>query len=243
MVSLAPVVQVLVGVMITSKVTPQHRHTMRQAVSAAKSCDCNVDMLFFTGAGGDFAVESVQHGDIVQLGFEENMNRGKTFRWFAHAYQRLYIDRTSHADYVFKMDTDTSVDWCGLCQVAATHRRNQFLYIGRQNTRRICDESSTRVLCPPEGCVDFENGCWTYMSGGFYGMSSLLVKKVIESPYSYRHAHGPEDMQVGLWIREAYRATRVLNVPNGKLWCHWSPFGRDYPTGPNFRQRWTDCEK
>lgn len=243
MVALAPVVKILVGVMITSKVTPRHRQAMRQAVSVAASCNCNVDMLFFSGLGDDLGAEARQHGDIVQLDFEENMNKGKTFRWFAHAYKRLYVDRSSSADYVFKMDTDTSVDWCGLCQELAMQQSHEFVYIGRQNTRRTCDESGTRVLCPPEGCLDFQNECWTYMSGGMYGLSSRLVKRVIESPYSYRHAHGPEDMQTGLWIRNACPETRVVNVPNGVLWCHWSPFGRDYPGGTNFRQRWTDCEK
>ena len=77
-------VRILAGAMITSRVTREHRDNMRRTTQYL-DCGCDARMLFFAGKEGDFSDEIAAHNDIVQLDFAEQMNQGKTYRWFAMA--------------------------------------------------------------------------------------------------------------------------------------------------------------
>jgi hypothetical protein len=153
-------VRLLVGIMISSGVPESHRDSMRQAMATIDQCavPCHIDTVFFAGAGGDFADEDARHGDIVQLDFKDNIDEGKSFRWFSYAMW-LRLTRRTAASHVFKMDVDTSVDWCALCEHVKSLNRWRHAYVGRFNTRFWCGDYDT---CPPLRCVDFSDGCWVY---------------------------------------------------------------------------------
>jgi hypothetical protein len=56
----------------------------------------------------------MKFGDIIQMDFEENVDDFKTYNWFKFA-DKLHHQRSY--DAIFKMDTDTLVDWCGVCSI------------------------------------------------------------------------------------------------------------------------------
>ncbi len=233
-----PPLSVLVGIMITAQVTQQHRDNIRLTLTNSK-CSCDIKALFFAGSSGDFAQENSAHKDIVQLSFSETMNGGKTYRWFAFA-NALQTSGVHEFEAVFKMDADTSVDWCGLCNVVAESKNGgPHYYIGRLNDHDNCGEMP---LCPPINCSGFSQGCWVYMSGGMYGMSSLSLKKIMRHRYPRDHAVGHEDIQVGLWFKHALPSVALVNIDNGIIWCHNGAFHKQYPT-QNIRHHWLQCVK
>lgn len=232
-------VRILAGAMITSRVTREHRDNMRRTTQYL-DCGCDARMLFFAGKEGDFSDEIAAHNDIVQLDFAEQMNQGKTYRWFAMA-NMLRASGTFEFDAVFKMDTDTSVDWCGLCEaVAEVTKNSRHYYMGRRNSGGICGDMA---LCPPVDCVDYSENCWVYMSGGFYGMSAASLYKIMSHPFPKAHAIGHEDLQVGRWFQRVVPDVSIVNIDNGVLWCHDSAFHKSYPSGRHFRRRWVACDK
>jgi len=237
----ATVTRLLVGVMITSNVTPQHRARMRTVTTQALECGCDAKLLFFAGASNfDFASEIAEHKDIVQLDFPEKMNEGKTYRWFALANM---LRSSFLFDAAFKMDADTSVDWCSLCRMVAdagaAAAASPDFYVGRLNEGERCGEMPN---CPPDRCVDYSGRCWVYMSGGFYGMSASALGKLMVHPYTRLNSIGHEDIQVGRWFKRVLPDVRLVYADNGVVWCHNSAFHKSYPTG-NVRQRWVDCSK
>ena len=232
-------VRILVGAMITSHTTREHRDAMRSTLQNL-GCGCDARMLFFVGRDGDFNDEMAAHNDIMQLDFAEHMNEGKTYRWFATA-AIVQASRAFEFDAVFKMDADTSVDWCGLCAAVAEARKEaRHFYMGRPNSGGLCGALS---LCPPVDCVDYSQNCWVYMSGGFYGMSAASLQTLMAHSFPKAHALGHEDMQVGQWFRRVLPDVRLVNIDNGVLWCHDSAFHNMYPRGRFFRRRWIKCDK
>ena len=63
------------------------------------------------------------------------------------------------------------------------------------------------------------------MSGGFYGVSSTLANKMVESPHLSKHMRGIEDLQTGLLIKAVTRPeggnVDILSWENGVNWCHF----------------------
>jgi hypothetical protein len=66
------------------------------------------------------------------------------------------------------------------------------------------------------------------MSGGFYGVSSSLAKKMLDFPGLAHFNKGPEDLQIGHLIEAVLkkeplgrREINIMNWPNGEHWCHF----------------------
>ena len=82
--------------------------------------------------------------------------------------------------------------------------------------------------CPPKGCHDFSQGCWIYMSGGFYGVSSALAKKMINHPNLNQFKKGIEDLRTGHLVKAVIETEKdpqnmlqLSNWENGVHWCHF----------------------
>jgi len=163
--------------------------------------------------------------DVTVLDIQENMNRGKTRDWFHYAAAK-YASPELGITHIGKMDTDAYLDVGILIPTLtgfAAGCPNAFG--GRSWT---CEKGA---FCPPAGCGlpvgdDFlaykskDPGCWSYMQGGFYFMSSLMAHNVSEAG-GWWHNQGkrclPEDVMAGRavasWGRTKER-TRCMHVVN-----------------------------
>lgn len=63
------------------------------------------------------------------------------------------------------------------------------------------------------------------MSGGFYGVSSTLARKMVHGPTMKSFMRGFEDLQTGKLIQAVTARERgnvdVLGFDNGVNWCHF----------------------
>lgn len=60
------------------------------------------------------------------------------------------------------------------------------------------------------------------MSGGFYGVSQALLKKLVVNPHYNSFRRGYEDMQFGKLVRHVSASTvKTIHFPNGQYWCHF----------------------
>lgn len=206
-------------------------HYAVQDFNAAQKA-VHVDLRFFIGQGGHPLVlhnlaSVTQQGQaapvrgagaalpaFVQGSFVENMNHGKTFEWFSYAAETF-----PSSDWILKMDTDVAVDWMAVAKWLqdVTH---SLRYIGLVNDFERCGSYPT---CPPAGCSNLTGSCWVYMSGGFYGLSTELAKRVVACRYYKSHRVGDEDLQLGKAVKEC-AANRVevqlVSVPQKAAWCH-----------------------
>lgn len=142
------------------------------------------------------------------------MNGGKTFEWFQHAAKAY-----PSASFVFKCDTDTAVDWGALEPYLSDLRSSGDLsFVGHMNDWESCGHFSH---CPPKGCRNMTGDCWVYMSGGFYGLSGALARRLADCPYAQANRVGPEDLVTGKGVKRCGDGTeRVEHVRNGIAWCH-----------------------
>lgn len=208
----------LVGVFITNKTSSSRLNSFRRSFDIARSLvRFNLRHFFVLG---DTTIED-NHSDILRLPIPENMDEGKTFHYF-----RAAIDWFSRQNIPFhplngivKMDTDTAVDWPEFSNHVLA-RLQPMYYLGRLNSRAMCGNLDH---CPPSHCRDFSNGCWVYMSGGWYALSLDLAKRsILNCSYSASHVIGYEDLTVGTWISRCSSTAAVFHVENGDFFCHSS---------------------
>jgi hypothetical protein len=181
-----------------------------------KDHDCVVKNTFYVGNRGDFKGQD----DVLRGSFVENMNSGKSIEWIVDA-----LATYPKADYIIKRDLDTAVNLTRLCDMVVKKYDPQVVdvYFGRMNDYRWC---GLHKHCAPLGCTDFQGkapatiprlatkdnpregadmisnkdqgaNCWVYMSGGFYGISRHLAKKMASHPHIHGFHQGFEDIQIG----------------------------------------------
>lgn len=225
--------------MIHSKISKDVIENILKSIQVSR-CASLFSLVLFSGR----PEPQFSYSNLVVGNFKENIDEGKTYEWFKWASK---ISKSRGTDYIFKMDTDTIINWCRLSEFLQSHDvrfgrypHERYVYIGRLNDWGACGKFEH---CPPPECQSFSNSCWIYMSGGFYGLSHSLLNRILESRYTHSNIIGPEDLLVGRWISKLSMPEKIhiFNVPNGDLWCHslnkeiWSEYA--------LPKRWEKCEK
>ena len=67
----------------------------------------------------------VHEADVLQLPFKENMNSGKSLKWFEAAVARYH-----KADFIIKSDTDTAINFDKLCEALMDAKSDHDVYFG-----------------------------------------------------------------------------------------------------------------
>jgi hypothetical protein len=144
--------------------------------------------------------------DVVALDMEENMNEGKTHRWFEYAVTNLPPSVTA----VFKLDTDAIFCISKLQKLMLeAESKSAYSYVGTFMNHAACSPSGF-IHCPPAHCNEnnkFVGDCWYYMSGGFYGFSVPLLREIARTPLFLSYSNGPqeshhEDVMSGRWVNQ-----------------------------------------
>jgi hypothetical protein len=210
---------ILVGVFITNRTASSRLMAFRKSFENSRPLmHCNAHLVFVLG---NSRYLDEDHADILRLQIHENMDEGKTFQYFSSAIDWFLSHNVSYhpLNGIVKMDTDTAVDWPAFSKFVTTRLKPMY-YAGRLNNRLICGNLDH---CPPYGCQDFSDGCWVYMSGGWYALSlDLAIATVLNCAYSASHTVGYEDLTVGNWIAHCATDVSVVHVENGDFFCHSS---------------------
>jgi hypothetical protein len=154
--------------------------------------------------------ETMLETDVVPIDMEENINIGKTQRWFWYAQKY----RPKSVTAVFKMDTDVMFCLPDLLKTISTHE-SPYEYFGTFMNHISCWKHDH---CPPIKCQNknkFEGDCWYYMSGGLYGISTQLLDK-LPSVASFAEPQSQvqhEDISVGHWLNQSEVRTSITERP------------------------------
>jgi hypothetical protein len=226
---------VLVGVFITNTTSSSRLSAFRRSFQVARSfVSFNLHYVFVVG---NSQFEDQGHGEALRLPIHENIDEGKTFQYFQAAIDWFSSHNVPYhpLNGIVKMDTDTAVDWPAFSS-RILPRLEPMYYLGRSNSRSVCGNLHH---CPPSDCHDFSDGCWVYMSGGWYALSLDLAKAIIlNCSYSASHTLGYEDLTVGTWISHCSYSVRVFHVDNGDFFCHSSFILDQHIRDMQFPQRW-----
>ena len=134
------------------------RNLLKDKIYTGGELKHGMNFVFVLGKGNKI---QDSHGVII-LDIVENMNDGKTPKWFEFAVQ-TYTD----ADYIVKMDSDTQLNIQELDKAFVS----PIDYVGRP---------ACYLTIPPQ--VEMEsNKCPFYYSGAWYGISRRLVLKMVET--------------------------------------------------------------
>jgi Galactosyltransferase len=149
--------------------------------------------------------------DVVAIDMVENMNNGKTQRWFSYALANC----PPSVEAVFKMDDDVLFCWNKLQYEILQSRKNKFAYYGRFIDHHECGKY---FHCPPEHCNGqrrFVGDCFYYMQGGLYGFSMALLKEIHETPMfqTDQNLEWHEDIMAGQWVNQTASRASVVEVP------------------------------
>ena len=218
----------VLGVMMYPGVPVEYRNAVRASLRKYETEEnnaprCTFRCKFWTG---EFHHENYTEElrsnltDLVDSHLPEtgNINHGKVFHWFKYAIEHL----SGRFDYLIKMDADVAVNWTSLCRGLSGFNKTLDTYFGRSNSLHC----GPHAHCPNPNCTNFEGDCWMYMSGGLYGFSWSLGRKIVKhSPARSTPGDGkPEDMQTAKWIkalsRQGMAKVDVVSWDNGVHWCH-----------------------
>lgn len=203
---------ILIGIMITENTSVKRLNAFRDTFFNVST---NVNLIFKFVQGKS---EKKHRGtDVVVLNISENINDGKTYHWFEYGIRFLSEFALNHKlNGIVKMDIDCAVDWNKFLNVFFP-LLNENYYIGRVNDIKFCGESH----CPPQGCNRFNDNCWIYMSGGWYGLSFNVARSLIlNCEFTKQNIVGYEDLMVGKWLQKCFQNVNILNVNNGDFFCH-----------------------
>jgi hypothetical protein len=142
--------------------------------------------------------ETMLEGDVVAIDMPENMNFGKTQRWFWYAMHHA----PKNIQVVLKMDTDSI--FCLSDLKATLHDSPKYALYGLPLNYTTCGKGAS---CPPKHCDSkyvFKQDCWYYMQGGLYGMSVGLLKELSGAELFRQPQDGRlhEDMTAGRWVNQ-----------------------------------------
>ena len=167
-------------------------------------------------------LEQAKYNDLIILNMTENMNKGKTFKYFQ--YIKLYSNISANS-IVFKADIDAFIWLQSLFISISNINLSKYIFYGRQMDNVMCGGGDR---CPPKNCYDFykpRNNCWVYMSGGIYAMSKSLIDilftKNMELPMM------EEDLTIARLIhakteKDMVETYHIKN--NGSIYCHRSVY-------------------
>ncbi|CAA3016057.1 hydroxyproline O-galactosyltransferase GALT3-like [Olea europaea subsp. europaea] len=137
------------------------------------------------------ALEIVRFNDIIILNCSENMNSGKTYKYFSTLPQIL----SRQYNYVMKADDDVFI-------------RLEPLALSLQPLSRFDLYYGFVIPCPSM------NPFVHYMSGMGFVLSWDLVEWIGNSEIPMNHTFGPEDKMVGQWLNDGNKAkNRFSNKP------------------------------
>lgn len=199
---------ILLGVFTTAART-ERRNLIRLAYGVQSTAAAHVEIRFIIGRPTSeserlqLGLESLLHRDIIVLDADENMNKGKTWRFFA-----TVAAMGARFDYVMKVDDDSYVRVHNLAVSLADEPRSD-LYYGY-------------VL--PCANQDPHNG---YMAGMGYVLTWDLVEWISESEVVRERIGGySEDRMTGDWLDKGGKArNRVSKKP--LFYDHPAYTGRD----------------
>jgi len=184
--------------------------------------------------------EMKMYDDFLVLDIVENMNDGKTHKFFHHVWHHS----SEPVDIVFKSDLDAHVCLQALGDQLKKREKdilNGYFYYGKYVDHRRCRHPA---ICPPKHCRDFQKDCWVYAQGGFYGINWNLLaqmmrlaekqekrlEKVTEGKEKKKAMKlllsGHEDLQMGKWIKATGKDVKMYpKILKGKYWweqpfCH-----------------------
>jgi len=136
-------------------------------------------------------------GDTVHLPTNENWHTGKVLTWF-HAAAAGFPE----AEYMYKVDSDVKIcDSARLRDYLDDAAESRADYIGWPHSHASC---GGHAYCP--------DGSWTYMSGGFYGVTMQVARRLARSSWVAQHRTGTEDLLAGRWVYRVLRAPRLYNL-------------------------------
>ena len=164
-------------------------------------------------ASKELLAERDLHRDLTILDIEENMNRGKTYEWFKHAYNNNQRDKFAHY-LVFKSDMDTIAclhGFVGDLLNATQQSESKYLYYGVPLPH-----------CYAKGCKAFEGQCWHVMAGRLYGLSMPLMEAIFDDDRASDLKRGKEDVQTAKWINKTSVREEVdcIDREEGAFACH-----------------------
>lgn len=156
---------------------------------------------------------TLQEPDVVPCNMVENMNEGKTKRWFEYAAK--YAPKS--VETIFKMDTDVlfcPTDLQNTIQGALSEHK--YAFFGTFMNHAACS-TGRFPHCPPQHCDHnntFVGDCWYYMSGGCYGVSRATLDEIIETPFFIEEYPDPhhEDVMTGRWVNNTKSREKVKEV-------------------------------
>jgi len=211
-------VKVLVGIFCNAQRYDEDRKLRDAYRTTLKKFAIRYKFFFGSLPENDIMLENNIHRDLLVGDFAENVNEGKSLRWFQYASTREPVD------YVIKMDQDTVVDWAKLLSLLELNA-NPPVYFGNRVVSWGLDLSVSpvpSVAAPSNQCQIFgRDGCWFYMSGGFYGLSFDLVLQVSNCPFAMQNTGAPEDAVTGTWLLNCAANVHTLDIPFGFAHYHY----------------------
>jgi hypothetical protein len=154
---------------------------------------------------------TILEGDVLPIDMKENMNNGKTQRWFAYAAK----NRPPSVEAIFKMDDDVLFCWNHLKDAIVRSRKFRYGYYGRYIDHAECGQY---FHCPPPHCngrTKFVGDCYYYMQGGLYGFSAGLLGEIERVPMFQieQEIEWHEDIMAGQWVNQTASRALVAEVP------------------------------
>ncbi|KAG0559310.1 hypothetical protein M758_10G094200 [Ceratodon purpureus] len=204
---------ILLGVFSTAS-RIERRNIIRMAYGVQSTDIAQVTIRFIVGRPKtqserlQLGLESLQYRDLIVLDMDENMNKGKTWRFYS-----TVAAMGVHFDYVMKVDDDAYVRIDNLASSLAEEPRTD-LYYG--------------YILPCEN----EDPYAGYMAGMGYIITWDLVEYISDSPIVREQTGGySEDRMTGDWLDKGGKAKNRVNK-KPLFYDHPAYRGRDRCTHP-----------
>ncbi|GAA6004897.1 uncharacterized protein JCM10292_002550 [Rhodotorula paludigena] len=149
------------------------------------------------------ALEMEMFNDLVVLDVEENMNKGKTFKYFSWASENatvpVYYSPAGEAGMVN-----------GVRQVAVGFQKADYVVKADDDSFIVLSELERHLRITPR-----ENTYWGYlirnrfMAGEVYALSADLVQHVASYPRPKSATIGKEDQRLAWWMRKHPKASQI----------------------------------
>jgi len=233
-------IKILIGVFTMAR-DYERRDAVRQLYKKENSSSIKIRFVLGNNQITKRTVEEMNtYDDFLVLDIVENMNDGKTHKFFHHVWHHS----SEPVDIVFKSDLDAHICLKALGDQLKKREAdilNGYFYYGKYVDHRRCRHPA---ICPPPHCRDFKKDCWVYAQGGFYGINWNLLaqmmrlaekqetrlEKVREGKEKEKAMktllRGHEDLQMGKWIKATGKHVKMFpKILKGKFWwdqpfCH-----------------------
>ncbi|GAA5848337.1 hypothetical protein JCM8547_004481 [Rhodosporidiobolus lusitaniae] len=149
------------------------------------------------------ALEMEMHNDMVVLDVEENMNKGKTFKYFQWAYENATVPV-----YYSAPGEEGIVD--GVRQVGVGFKKADYVVKADDDSFLVLSELERHLRITPR-----QNTYWGYlvrnrfMAGEVYALSADLVEHVATYPRGRDFTIGKEDQRMAKWMRHHPNAPSI----------------------------------